>query len=240
MEKIDYICCFTGSPSSGKQEMHTFLAIFDLSMNGLRVGIRAGYSCNIYSARNGALTGGKKGRRVDQKPFEGMYVGDYKGTIWIDSDNFVTAQQIEKLISYDVDIVAAYYRQYAGQGLLDDTNKTACGFWSIGPDHFTAQPITIGEMEKIKIGASKIQRNDLGLVEVDYAGMGLMIVKRDVFEAIGYPWFKAWTVEWVENGVPMAEIMTDDGGFCYRAKQAGFKVYVDPEMKIPHEKQVAV
>ena len=70
--------------------------------------------------------------------------------------------------------------------------------------------------------------------------MGLMIVKKGVFEKMSYPWFRSDVLEWIEDGVEMADIDTDDAGFCFRAKELGFKVYVDPGVHVTHEKLIGI
>jgi hypothetical protein len=84
-----------------------------------------------------------------------------------------------------------------------------------------------------------LPRNDIGLIEVDYSGLGLMIMKREVLESLNYPWFKSWEVHWKnENGEECADIETDDIGFCKRVRKNGYKVFIDPECFVGHEKKV--
>lgn len=232
--KTDYVVLLTGTPSSRMQALNQEVAVMDLMMNmGKRVSLLSAKSCNIYTARNGCLANVKNGFRVDQKPFEGL-IDDYDRIIWIDSDNIVTTKDICRLLSYNEDIVAAWYRQYSA-GELNDKNKTACGYWDRknGYQRGSVRPLLIEDIPKQPV-------NNKGLIEVDYAGMGLMIVKKGVFESMEYPWFRADIVRWEENGVQMAEIDTDDGGFCARAQEKGFHVYIDPAVRILHEKIVGV
>ncbi|PKN36604.1 MAG: hypothetical protein CVU62_13885 [Deltaproteobacteria bacterium HGW-Deltaproteobacteria-2] len=228
--KVDYIFCLPGNPSSGKQAVNVNVAMIDLMNQGKAVGIKQAKSCNIYVVRNGCLKE-EANSRIDQKPFEGVYE-DYDRIIWVDSDNIINPKAINKLIAHDVDIVAAWYRQYS-DGQLDDTNKTACGLWKLENGRSDSRPYLVNEM-------ANMPRNEKGLLEVDYAGMGLMVIKKGVFEALTYPWFTGWTYEWEENGTKMADVMTDDAGFCFRIKEKGFKIYVDPEVRIKHEKVVSV
>jgi hypothetical protein len=217
--KIDYCFALTGDPKSMEQSLSVQMTMINFMQQGKLIGLKAGKSCNIYVARNGCLSDGSS--RKDQKPFEGIY-DDYDRIIWVDSDNLINAEVVQKLIDHDVDIVAAWYRQYS-KGDLSVDNKVACGR---GTEAFRVKDMP------------NLERNEKGLVEVDYAGLGCMVVKRGVFEALTYPWFTAWTMEWEENGIQMADIETDDAGFCHRAKQAGFKIWIDPELQILHQKLV--
>jgi GT2 family glycosyltransferase len=167
--------------------------------------------------------------REDQKPFEGMF-DDYEKIIWVDSDNWISAPALRKLLSYDVDIVAAWYRIYMG-GPINELNRVSAGFDFPGKKRH--RPLIVEEIPTQP-------RNELGLVEVDWTGFGLCVIKKGVFEAVGYPWFYGDVFRWEEDGVKMAAIVDDDWGFCRRARDKGFKIFIDPECYILHEKKVAV
>jgi GT2 family glycosyltransferase len=61
-----------------------------------------------------------------------------------------------------------------------------------------------------------------------------MLIKHGVFERMTYPWFKPVTVK---IGT-MVDFTMEDVTFCLRAKEKGYKVYVDPTVKVGHEKKV--
>jgi hypothetical protein len=233
--RADFVFCMPGHPSSQKQAINCEMARIGVMTSpeyrNKKFGMGLATSSNIYSVRNGCLS--RQRFRKNQKPFEGTYES-YEKIIWMDSDNIFSTKDILRLLSHDVDIVAAWYRYgvYDISGLGED-NKTACGFWDYENGYNKTRPIKIGEI-------LKLPRNEKGLIEVDYSGLGLMIIKKGVFEAIGYPWFRSWVYEWKEDGVEMADIMTDDAGFCWMAKQKGFKIMIDPEVRISHEKKVCI
>jgi len=66
--------------------------------------------------------------------------------------------------------------------------------------------------------------SDGKLFEVEAAGTAGMLVRRHVFEAIGDPWFEN------SDGITINEDMV----FCIRAREAGFKIMVDPTAVITH------
>lgn len=70
-----------------------------------------------------------------------------------------------------------------------------------------------------------------GVVEVDWAGSGGMLIHRSVVEAIGWPPFlDVW-----EKGRG-ARTLGHDVNFCLRAKEKGFKTYVDTTLESDHGK----
>ena len=215
--KVDLVICRPGNPSSLEQSLNVDNVIASLRHANLKVGIRGAKSCNIYRVRNGCLSLG--GTERNQKPFEGIY-DDYQKMIWIDSDNIVTIGMVAKLLKHDVDIVAGAYKQSAVAGL------------------------SYGFLDKHNNAKKSEQKdfflNEKGLIDVDYSGFGLMVIKKGVFESLGYPWFRSWVNEWTENGVNYSDIMTDDVGFSIRAREKGFHIYVDPTVISPHEKMNAI
>jgi len=74
------------------------------------------------------------------------------------------------------------------------------------------------------------------LLEVAYNGMGFMLVKRGVFESLDYPWFRP-----IEKQIgEMVDFTMEDVGFCLRAKENGFGVFIDPLVRVGHEKKVVL
>ena len=233
---VDYVLCAPGDPSSMVQSLAREKAFLVLAMAGKRVGLMHSKAANVFRVRDQCLRGErlvngvwKQGHWKDQKPYENVYL-DYDRTIWIDSDNVVDAETIQKLIDHDVDIAAAWCRVWS-HGEISPKNGTGCGFM---PDNHSLTPITVGEMENYPT-------NDDGLIEVDWTGFCLTVIKKRVFEALEYPWFTSWNVEWTdEDGEECSQSMSEDIGFCIRAKQAGFKIFVDPTAHVLHEKLVGL
>lgn len=65
--------------------------------------------------------------------------------------------------------------------------------------------------------------------EVDAIGTGGLLVKREVFEALKYPWFETW----YDKTNPDKHYSVDFD-FCLKAKEMGFKIFVDPEAAMGH------
>ena len=79
-----------------------------------------------------------------------------------------------------------------------------------------------------------------GPTEVDYAGTGFMLIKREVLEGIEAPlyeeqgpckrWFHADVID--DGAGPF--YCSEDYWFCREARKAGFKVIMDPKAKLTH------
>ena len=70
------------------------------------------------------------------------------------------------------------------------------------------------------------------LFEVTATGTGCLMIKIHVFENLDYPWFEFDNYD----GKPVGE----DINFCYKAREKGFKVHVDPTVRTEHLSQTRV
>ena len=71
---------------------------------------------------------------------------------------------------------------------------------------------------------------------VDYTGFGWLLIKNGVFENKGmpYPWF-APKMQVFESG-EVQDMCGEDVSFCLDAKEAGFEIWCDPQVRVGHEK----
>lgn len=78
-----------------------------------------------------------------------------------------------------------------------------------------------------KIGGGKVftRRSSEGLEEVESVGTAVMMIKREVFEKLPKPWFDN---EWIN--VEENKFTGEDRYFCYKAREHGFKVYIDHDL----------
>jgi hypothetical protein len=219
-KQVDFVFCLPGhAPSSYVQSMNVNLAMMNMISAGYTVAMRMSSGSVINAVRNGCLS--DRGKKMNQKPFDAMNM-DYKFMIWIDSDNIVTHDQIMSLIELNTDIAAGWCKQ------SPKSEKINCGAISHTQSEFKSTSMTLDEMEAVTPGR---------VIEVDYAGFGLMVIKNGVFESLGYPWFRSWEVTWVdEQGDMCADTITDDLGFCIRARKAGYKIHVAKDIRILHQK----
>lgn len=184
------------------------------------------YSSNVYYARNLCL-GGNNLAGKNQKPWQGTI--DYDYVMWIDSDIVWHSEQIMRLIAIaeqhkQVDIVSGLYI------MENETQYATVVNWDIE---------TFKREGRFTFLNKKALKNyDLKeLVEVAYTGFGFMLIRNGVFEKVGYPWFlPIWEETESVNGVKVRDFTSEDVGFCRTATENGFKIFVDPNIIVGHEK----
>lgn len=170
--------------------------------------VMSAYSNIIYRVRNLCL-GGKIGGPVNQRPFGGKY--DYDYIMWIDSDMVFEPSHFKSLLNR--------MEKNKNYQILAGTYKTENGKFAFR--HENSQK---------RMGTKPFK--------VMFSGMGFMIVRRGVFEAITYPWiFPA-----IEEGKGRApELTGDDFSFCHRIKkEANIDIWVDPDVVVGHEKSAVL
>ena len=135
---------------------------------------------------------------------------DYDYIMCLDSDMVFTIPDFVKLLEADKEIISGTY-------------KSTLGAWTCG-------------MYDRQTGVSTPLKELKGIEKVDWAGMGFMLIKKGVLEKLGYPWFRPQTATF--NG--KTRYIWEDLGFCLRAKDNGFQVWVDADVKLGHEKRVII
>jgi GT2 family glycosyltransferase len=154
-----------------------------------------------------------------QLPFGGKVKYDY--IMWIDSDSVFRPPDFKALLDRmekdkNLHILSALYLgvngKYTAGQVIKNKEKDI-----LESKFLTSQDLT-GKSE---------------LIKVDFVGMGFMMVRYGVFEALEYPWFYPLVVG--ANG-QVTGFTTEDVSFCIRAQAKGYSVYIDPKVKIRHEK----
>jgi len=172
----------------------------------------------VYYARNKVLNGDVL-RGIHQKPFDGKIKYDY--LMWIDSDIIFNFDQFQKLLSYNLDIVSGIYMMKGGQNFATVQNWDVEFFKKNGYFQFLTE--------------KDVKEWQGGLMDVSYTGFGFMLVKYDVFESLEYPWFRP---NWQQISEDVRDFSSEDVSWCQNIKKLGFHIYVDPSVRVGHEKRV--
>jgi hypothetical protein len=135
--------------------------------------------------------------------------------LFIDSDIVATVEDIKNLLRYDVDIISAAYQSRENKELI------------VG-----------GNFKYDKNGnfddALKSIYTTKGLKTVDWVGAGCLLIKKEVFEKLPYPWFRFPIIEKEKDGNEYCKLMFEDVGFSMLAKECGYKIYLNYDIKVEH------
>ena len=126
----------------------------------------------------------------------------------VDSDIAFTPDTLKKLLSYDRDVVSGMYIQR-------------------NPSRHTLEIYEPNEHG----GVSNIPYERLkgrGLTEIAGCGFGCVLVKAEVMRSIGYPQFKYY------SAIDHAHTISEDVDFCKKARDKGFRLWVDPSIQCRH------
>jgi glycosyltransferase involved in cell wall biosynthesis/GT2 family glycosyltransferase len=134
--------------------------------------------------------------------------GDYDYLFAVDYDIAFPSDTLTKFLSYDKDAVSAIYKQRVPDRQTIEVFKKneQGGYYHIPYDEL----------------------KDKGLVEVDACGFGCVLIKRKVFEDIGYPQFE------YKSAISHEHTFSEDLDFCRKATNLGFKIYADTSVICDH------
>lgn len=215
---VKIIFCLPGPSFTGKF-FDSFMALVGyLYQVGVPFTVSRRYSPVVYYVRNMCL-GGDVLRGEDQKPFNGAL--DYTHMMWIDSDIVFDVQHFQTLLSYDKDIVSGVYMMGDGKHYATVENWDEAYFQKNGTFKFSTE---------------EDMRGREGLIKVGYTGLGFMMVKRGVFESLKYPWFQPV----FHNIGTCRDFSSEDVSFCQMVVKKGYDVFVDPSVRVGHEKNVVL
>lgn len=142
---------------------------------------------------------------------------NYRKVFWIDSDIEWEPGDFLDLWDSELDIVSGLYQ-------LDSAGTVAVNY----PNE-RGVPTRVNKVEFLL--------HDMP-VEVGGVGFGFLAVKAGVFEKMQRPWFLINRVQW-EEGRDLRVNVGEDYSWCANASRAGFKIYVNPLVKVKHHKEIA-
>ena len=169
-------------------------------------------AADMHNCRNRVVIGESKLEK-DMKPFGGR---EYDYMLWIDSDMAFNFAHLRKLIQDDKPVVGGLYP-------LNRRGDSTAGYLKGNGNHRLALAGFADKSEPFV---------------VDYVGFGFLLIKKGVFETIGFPWFQHRMVDFDDLGL---EVHTsEDVAWCKIAKENGFDTWVDPLVRLPHQKRSTI
>ena len=226
---ITIVFCIPGNNFSNNF-LHSWTELFGYCLTNNIIPILSNsYDSNVFFVRNKCLMGNFL-NGADQKPFQGKINYDY--IMWIDSDQVFNVQMFKRLLEYDVDIVSACYfmsnaKQLAAVKELDQEYLLKNGSYNF---------LT---MEDIESWRNMEENKDKRLMEIEYCGLGFMLIKHGVLEKLQYPWFQPkMTSIKTENDSVIQDFNSEDYYICQELKNLGYKIHLDTSIIVGHEKKL--
>lgn len=91
------------------------------------------------------------------------------------------------------------------------------------PEVYVNDPHTGGQNN---ISIEMVQQD--AIIEVAAVGFGCCLVRKDVFERVGNPWFV------YHSNIDFDKVVSEDVDFCVKATNAGYRIVVDTSIKLQH------
>lgn len=220
--KKNVIIAFPGKEFSGTFLMQWSESLLKLTQLGYKIALTSDYSAYIPFTRMMTL-GLDTMRGNEQKPFDGKV--EYDVWVTIDSDIIFTPKHLIELIE-DTDkypVISGMYK------MSNSKYIAAVKEWNLA--HF----IKNGVYEFID---PETFDKDLKHHEVAYVGMGFMACTREVLEKIEYPYFNYPTEELEVDGKTISQIFSEDVSFSKRVTDAGYKIVINTDLRVGHEKKL--
>jgi hypothetical protein len=220
--KKNVVIALPGKEFSGTFLMQWSESLLKLTQLGYKIALTNDYSAYVPFTRMMTL-GLDTMRGNEQKPFDGKV--EYDVWVTIDSDIIFKAKQLIELIE-DTDkfpVISGVYRMSNSKYIAAVREWNLAHFIKNGVYEFI-DPETLDE--------------DVKHHEVAYVGMGFMACTREVLEKIEYPYFNYPTEELQVDGKTISQVFSEDVSFSKRVTDAGYKIVINTDLRLGHEKKL--
>jgi len=218
------ITCPTGGSIHTDTVKSLLMLQADLQRRGLRHHFNFSKSSFLPHGR-AQVCGASLERGEYQQPYA---TKDVTHIFMVDSDIVFTPDDFWKLWNHNVPVVAGAYC-YSTEALSRDEDKRiVAGTWDVEffKVNYTFPAYTLGQARSLANP----------LLEVDWLGLGFALVRTEVFAKIEYPWFNSELIV-IDD---LRDTTSEDVGWCRKVKRAGYKILLDPSVKVGHQKTVAI
>lgn len=145
----------------------------------------------------------------------GLGAFTYGKIFWIDSDIEWDIPEFEKILNSEHDVVGGLYQ-------VSPSGRVAVAFTD-----GAGQPTVVNEADFIMLEPEPMECFGIGF--------GFVAMKQGVFENMDRPWFKIEHFRWAHLDFDVN--IGEDYSWCINARRNGFKVMVDPTVKVRHHKE---
>jgi hypothetical protein len=190
-------------------------------------------------------------RGKSQKPFNGA---DYDVFVSIDSDVVFSPVQLMELIECTAvhPVVSGYYMMANNKhfAVVRDWNKSHFA------EHGTFAFLEPKDVEEdIKAFSAELEArrkaveakeelkpiSNPNFIKVSYAGLGFFACRKEVLDALSYPFFNR-ELQRIrgKDGVELVDMCSEDVAFCKNIEDAGFDIMLNTRLRVGHEKSVVL
>lgn len=229
-KKMTIVFCIPGN-SFSNEFLRCWTELFAYCItNNITPILSTTYCSNVFFVRNKCLLGNNL-NGIHQKPFQGQI--DYDYVMWIDSDQVFSVDMFKRLLAHQKDIVSGMYMMSNLKHLAVVPKMDADYFVKNGSFEFLSRESLI-EWKK--------ENTESSLMDVDYCGMGFMLIKRGVLETLEYPWFqpKLTTIQDMCGNIIVQDYNSEDVYLCKTLKDKGYQILVDTDVLVGHEKAIVL
>jgi hypothetical protein len=190
-------------------------------------------------------------RGKDQKPFNGS---EYDIFVSIDSDVVFSPVQLMELIESTAihPVVSGYYMMANNKhfAVVRDWNKSHFAehgtFAFLEPKDVEADikafAAELEERKRASEGKEEMKPlSQPNFMKVSYAGMGFFACRREVLDALSYPYFYR-DLQRIrgKDGKELVDMCSEDVAFCKNVEDAGFDIMMNTRLRVGHEKSVVL
>jgi hypothetical protein len=202
--------------------------------NGYMPIMRVEYDRDIYINYNKCLGANLLNFNPEQKPFSIINNFDYDYIVFIKPNMEFDFFNLQKLLESPYDITTSIYTYESKYqtnknnltNLVANHNNNLEFYKNRGTYNFIPYDSLIN--------ANKI---DNRYINVDYADIGFMVIKKGVLDKVSYPWFDKninYDNKDKKTGISDIHLFTESYSFCYKLRQAGFKITADCNTKLKY------
>lgn len=216
-------------PSRGQMSINFVRCLVDLAFHLAKENVLAGLSIQggpFLPHVRAKACGADVARGALQQPFDDDTITHI---MMLDDDMIFTPQQVSTLLARNKDVVSGMY-PYGPPAYTHEDAPLIAGYWDeeFFEQNYTMPYLTVEQARK------KAKSMKQELIPVDWVGLGFLLIKTKVFRRVPYPWFQPRVIRMAG----MVDSTSEDVGFCYKIKKAGFDIWLDTTVAVSHEKSI--